>query len=165
MSKKSKIIVLTALTVLVLAVLILIVIENVGKKSYVIRNNSDRDITSLKVVFELEEDGTELSGIYEGPLKAGEKAEGKFESVDFSDVGGEVGMFVTFDGEEEFFVYDGYFFGVFDGKLDIEFYKEDDQYRVRSSAGIGLFKNSSNTDLDDSVIYFDFEEGDWDYTE
>jgi hypothetical protein len=161
-SKKVKIIVISVVCVLLAAVMTLIVIEQVGKRKVKIVNNTDRNITKLQVMFETEEESTVICSLFDGELQSGRSYSGTFETQDFSSVPADLGMLVTFEGEEEIFVYDGYFDSRFDGSVDIEFFQAEGQYRAMLSATSGLFRNSDNTYMKDDEIFFDFENADWD---
>ena len=54
MSKRVKIIIFSVIGLLVAAVFVFIILENVSNNKYTIVNNTDMNITSLKVVFEWE---------------------------------------------------------------------------------------------------------------
>ena len=56
MSKKTKIIIISAVAVLLLAVIIVVAIEGFSGCRYSIKNNTDKNITSLRVVFEAAEE-------------------------------------------------------------------------------------------------------------
>jgi len=165
MNKTVKIILISVIAVIVTAIITLVTIEQASKRSYTIVNNTDKNITALGVMFEREEDGVALQMIYEGALNSGEKQSGKFETASFGEDGAELGIVVTFDGSEEIYCYDGYFVGSFDGKIDLEFYKTEGEYRLKSNASVGIFKNTDNTSLEDSEIVFDLEANDWDYVD
>ncbi|MBR4343837.1 MAG: hypothetical protein IKP88_14270 [Lachnospiraceae bacterium] len=167
MSKRVKIIIFSVIGLLVAAVFVFIILENVSNNKYTIVNNTDMNITSLKVVFEWEEDGTEISTIYEGSLNKGDTKQGHFDTVDFSGDGGEIGVYVTFEGHDELECYDGYILGKFNGKVNLEFYQNQGQYRLKQNASVGLFNNTENTALKNSEIEFIFDEDgdDWDYVE
>ena len=164
-SAKTKIIIGVVLAAIVVGFFVLIFLEQLGKKKVSIVNNTDKDITSLQVMFETEDDSEMLVSLYDGELKSGARYSGSFEEADFSEVEADLGMYVTFDGEEEIFLYDGYFYDRFEGSVDIEFYQEDGQYRVKMSATTGLFKNTANSAMKDDIYYFDFVNSDWDIVE
>lgn len=161
MKKETKIIIFSALGVIVAAVLCLIVIEESKKRTISIANHTDKDITSLSVMFETEDESEEILKLYEGALKKGESYKGSFEKIDFKDITADIGMLVTFDGEEEIFLYDGLFYNRFDGTIEIEFHQEEGQYRVLMNAYSGLFKNGTKTNMKNDDFYFDFEESDF----
>ena len=165
MSKTAKIIIFSVIGVLLAVVFLLIILENVSKNKFSIVNNTDKNITSLNVIFETEEEGVDQGLIYEGPLNKGEKVTGRFDTVDFSLLDGDIGIYVTFEGYEEIYCYDGMFSGKFDGKVDLEFYQSEGEYRLKSNASVGLFNNTDNTQMENNEIFFDLEEEDWDYIE
>ena len=160
-----KIAILSVVALLVVAVIVLIIIEAVGKRRVTIYNHTDRNITSLKIMFETEDESEEIMSLYDGALNSGASYKGSFEAIDFSEVSADLGMLVTFEGEDEIFLYDGYFYDRFDGSVDIDFFQADGQYRVKMSATTGIFRNSTGTAMKDDVLYFDFEEADWDFVE
>ena len=165
MSKKVKIILISIVAVLVTAVIVIVAIEEISKKKFTVVNNTGKNITSLGLMFETEEDGAVLKQFYDGPLNAGDKVSGKFEAINFGEEGGELGVVVTFEGYEEIYCYDGLFTGNFDGKIDLEFYETEGEYRLKSTAGVGIFNDTDNTSLDESEIIFDLEGNDWDYAD
>jgi len=163
MSKKLKIILIVAASVLVVAVLGLIVLEDALKRRYTISNETDTNITHLQVFFETAEDGVELQTIFEGELKAGEEVSGKFERIGFGDIAGDIGVVVTFEGQEECYDYDGLITGVFDGRINLRFTKDEDgDLGAYLKAGFGLFNDPGDIELDNVRLYFDPEdEIDW----
>ena len=161
MSKKVKIIVAAVISVILVAVLVLVIIEETGKRTIRIANNTDKNIISLKVMFETEETSEELYTLYEGSLKSKDSYKGSFDTMDFSTEAADIGMLVTFDGEDEIFVYDGFFPDRFDGTIDIEFYQADGKYRVGMKAYSGLFKNEAKTGMKDDDYYFSFEDSEF----
>ena len=74
-------------------------------------------------------------------------------------------MLVTFEGENEIYVYDGYFYDRFEGSVDIDFHQAEGEYRATLSATTGIFRNDDNSAMKDDEIYFDFEQSDWDIVE
>lgn len=162
---KAKVIIISIVAVLVVAVMALIVIEGLGKRTVKIVNNTDKNISSLKVMFETEDESEELISLYDGALNSGEKYTGSYEPMDFSDYGADLGMLVTFEGENEIYVYDGYFYDRFEGSVDIDFHQAEGEYRATLSATTGIFRNDDNSAMKDDEIYFDFEQSDWDIVE
>ena len=164
MSKKIKIILIVIAGVLLIAVLSLIILEGELKRQYKIFNNTDRNITAVNVMFETAEDGVELQTIYEGSLKAGETVKGKFNRINFNDTAADIGIVVTFEGEEECYDYDGIIYGLFDGRISVEFIKDEDgKFGAYLNAGYGLFNDPGDTELDNARLYFDpDDELDWD---
>lgn len=162
---KVKVILISIAAVLVVAVLSLIVIEGFINQSVKIVNNTDKNITSLKVMFETEDESAELLSLYDGELKSGEKYSGSYTPMDFSEYGADLGMLVTFEGEAEIYVYDGYFYDKFNGCVEIDFHQAEGEYRATLSATTGLFRNDDNSSMKDDEIYFDFENADWDIVE
>jgi len=163
MSKKAKIIVLSIIGVILAGVIILVAIEGFSGKRYSIKNNTDKNISNIRVVFELAEEEGELKEIYSGPINAGSKVSGSFDAIDFDYDAGDIGIYLTFEGGDTMFLFDGYIEGRFDGKIDMEFYQEDGSYLLKSTASTGLFGNTDSTGLDESVIIFTDELDDWDY--
>lgn len=165
MSKKVKIIIISIISLILVAVLALIVLEETGKRKIRIVNNTDKNIKGLEVFFETEDEGIELYSLYNAELKSGQKYSASTELFDFENEAADLAMIVTFEGEEGIFVYDGYFYDRFDGAIDIEFYQAEGEYRARMSATSGLFRNTVKSGMKDDEIYFDFEESDWDFIE
>lgn len=165
MSKKTKIIVLSIVAVLLVAILVMVAIEGFSGCRYSIKNNTDKNITSLRVVFEAAEEEYEYADMYNGALEAGKSVSGSFKPVEFDEDGGDLGIYIKFEGSEEMFCFDGYFEGRFDGRVNMEFYVEDGVVNLKSTAVTGLFGSSENTSLDESVIVFNDDLSDWDYLE
>ena len=165
MSKKSKIIILSVIAVLVVAVIVLVALEGFSGCRYSIKNNSNINISSLKVVFESAEEDLEYADMFNGAVEAGKSVSGSFKPVEFDEYGGDLGIYITFEGAKEMFLFDGYFEGRFDGKVDMEFYVEEDELRLKTTASTGIFGNTENTELDGSVIIFTEDLSDWDYLE
>ncbi|MBO4920533.1 MAG: hypothetical protein J5372_01325 [Lachnospiraceae bacterium] len=165
MSKKTKIILLSVIAVLVVAVIILVAIEGFSGCSYSIKNNSNVNISSMRVVFESAEEDLEYAEMFNGGISAGKSVSGSFKPVEFDENGGDIGIYLTFEGSEEMFLFDGYFEGRFDGKVEMEFYVEEGELRLKSTASTGLFGNTDSTELDESVIIFTEDLSDWDYLE
>ena len=165
MSKKTKIIVLSVVAVLLVAILVMVAIEGFSGCRYSIKNNSDKNITSLRVVFEAAEEEYEYADMYNGALEAGKSVSGSFKPVEFDEDGGDLGIYIKFEGSEEMFCFDGYFEGRFDGRVNMEFYVEDGVVNLKSTAVTGLFGSSESTSLDESVIVFNDDLSDWDYLE
>ena len=165
MSKKVKIIIISVISLIVVAVFTLVILEQSRKCKVKIVNSTDKNITNLNLMFETEEDSKELRSLYNGELKSGQSYSGSYEAVDLSGTTADLGMIVTFEGEEEIFVYDGYFSDRYDGFVEVEFFQAEGEYRVRLSATTGLFKNADSSYMKDDEIYFDFENADWDYVD
>ena len=165
MSKKTKIIIISVVAVLLLAVIILVAIEGFSGCRYSIKNNTDKNITSLRVVFEATEEEFEYADMYNGALLAGKSVSGSYKPIEFDEDGGDLGIYITFEGSEEMFCFDGYFEGRFDGKVDMEFYVEEGTLSLKTTATTGLFGSTENTALDESVIIFNEDLSDWDYLE
>ena len=165
MSKKTKIIVISVVAVLLVAILVMVAIEGFSGCRYSIKNNTDKNITSLRVVFEAAEEEYEYADMYNGALEAGKSVSGSFKPVEFDEDGGDLGIYITFEGSEEMFCFDGYFEGRFDGKVDMEFYVEEGTVSLKTTATTGLFGSTENTALDESVIIFTEDLSDWDYLE
>lgn len=165
MSKKTKIIVFSVVAVLLVAILVMVAIEGFSGCRYSIKNNTDKNITSLRVVFEAAEEEYEYADMYNGALEAGKSVSGSFKPVEFDEDGGDLGIYIKFEGSEEMFCFDGYFEGRFDGRVNMEFYVEDGVVNLKSTAVTGLFGSSENTSLDESVIVFNDDLSDWDYLE
>ena len=163
MSKKAKIITFSVIGVILACVIILVAIEGFSGRKYTIKNNTDKNITNIRLVLELAEEETELQELYDGPLNAGSKVSGSFKTEDFDLDAGDLGIYLTFEGGETMFLFDGYFEGRFDGKINMEFYQEEGTYRLKSTASSGLFGSTENTGLDESVIVFSDALDDWDY--
>ena len=192
MSKKAKIILFSVAGVLVAAVFALVIIEGSMSRKYTIYNNTDKNITSLKVVFENAENADEYMTIFEGSLKAGEKIKGSFDKISFLDesledayfqydniesllkegiseserVPGDIGVLVTFEGEEESYDYSEPIFGTFEKRFVLEFIKDEDgEFGGTLTIGNGLFSGSNEInelsfDPDDELSLDDFDE-DW----
>jgi len=165
MSKKTKIIVISVVAVLLVAILVMVAIEGFSGCRYSIKNNTDKNITSLRVVFEAAEEEYEYADMYNGALEAGKSVSGSFKPVEFDEDGGDLGIYIKFEGSEEMFCFDGYFDGRFDGRVNMEFYVEDGVVNLKSTAVTGLFGSSESTSLDESVIVFNDDLSDWDYLE
>ena len=163
MSKKAKIITFSVIGVILVCVIVLVAIEGFSGRKYTIKNNTDKNITNIRLVLELAEEETELQELYDGPLNAGSKVSGSFKTEDFDLDAGDLGIYLTFEGGETMFLFDGYFEGRFDGKINMEFYQEEGTYRLKSTASTGLFGNTETTGLDESVIVFSDALDDWDY--
>ncbi|MCR4624896.1 MAG: hypothetical protein K5795_02855 [Lachnospiraceae bacterium] len=163
MSKKAKIITFSVIGVILACVIVLVAIEGFSGRKYTIKNNTDKNITNIRLVLELAEEETELQELYDGPLNAGSKVSGSFKTEDFDLDAGDLGIYLTFEGGETMFLFDGYFEGRFDGKINMEFYQEEGTYRLKSTASSGLFGSTENTGLDESVIVFSDALDDWDY--
>ena len=163
MSKKAKIITFSVIGVILACVIVLVAIEGFSGRKYTIKNNTDKNITNIRLVLELAEEETELQELYDGPLNAGSKVSGSFKTEDFDLDAGDIGIYLTFEGGETMFLFDGYFEGRFDGKINMEFYQEEGTYRLKSTASSGLFGSTENTGLDESVIVFSDALDDWDY--
>ncbi len=195
MSKKAKIILFSVAGVLVAAVFALIIIEGSMSRKFTLFNNTDRNITNLKVVFENAENADEYMTIFEGSLKAGEKVNGSFNKISFLDESleeayyqydniesllkegisdsertpGDIGILVTFEGEEESYDYSEPIFGTFENRFIIEFTKDDDSFGGLITIGNGLFSSSNETydlsfDPDDELTLDDFDD-DWEFEE
>lgn len=158
----AKIVIFSIISVIVVGLLVLIVLEGVNKEKITIVNNTNKNITSLKVLFETEDESEELQTLYDGELKSGASYSGSYTPMDFSEAEADLGMLVTFEGESEIYVYDGYFYDRFNGNIDIDFHQAKGEYRATLSATNGLFRNSDNSAMKDDEIYFDFEAADWD---
>lgn len=182
MSSKAKVILISVVAVVMVVIFSLVLVEGLNKNKYNIRNNTDKNITSLKVYMEdsEESDSVQIGDvIFEGSVNAGSSESGSFKGFDFKnyvddqngnkvyvgDFIGELAMLVTFEGEDQIFVYDGVFSNPFDGKIDIEFYQEEGKYWARLSATTGLFKDTKYTELKDDELYFDFEESEFYYAD
>ncbi len=161
MKKGVKIGVFSVLALALVLVIVLIVVDGLSNNHYEFINNTDKDITYLCVSFE--DDSYELyDEIYEGELKKGETVTGKYSTLDFTTCDRFCCAYVDFDGEEEIVVSDGYFEGKFRGKIVLEFYQEDGEYRIKMRSGVGPSMDDSVSGMD-SDIYFDFENSDWNY--
>ncbi|MCQ2495129.1 MAG: hypothetical protein MJ131_00895 [Lachnospiraceae bacterium] len=160
-NKKAKVIALSALCGFFALVIVLVVVESLMGNRYKFTNKTDKNITALTVFFE-DDEGEYSTQIFDGTLDKGKTESGKFETIDCSRVDRSFYAFVEFEGEEEVMVYDGFFIGQFNGSVSLEFYQENGEYRLKTDASTGLFGNSDDSGMD-SVIYFDFENADWDY--
>ena len=165
MSKKTKIIILSVVAVILIVVIAMVAIEGFSGCRYSIKNNTGKNITSLRVVFEAAEEEYEYADMYNGELNAGKSVSGSFKPVEFDVDGGDLGIYIKFEGCEELFCFDGYFEGRFDGKVNMEFYVEEGVVNLKTSATTGLFGSSESTSLDESVIVFNEDLSDWDYLE
>lgn len=163
MSKKAKIIVLSIIGVILTGVIVIVALEGFSGKRYSIKNNTDKNISNIRVVFELAEEEGELQEIYSGPINAGSKVSGSFDAINFDYDAGDIGVYLTFEGGDTMFLFDGYIEGRFDGKIDMEFYQEDGSYLLKSTASTGLLGKTDTTGLDESIIIFTDELDDWDY--
>lgn len=161
MSKKAKIIAISVLCMFFAIVIVLVVVESMMSNRYTFTNNTDKNITALTVFFE-DDEGEYSTEIFDGTLEKGKKQSGSYATIDCSRADRSFYAFVEFEGEEEVMVYDGYYIGQFNGDISLEFYQEDGQYRLKTKASTGLFKNTEDSGMD-SIIYFDFENADWDY--
>ena len=159
---KLKAVIISIVAVIVVAVIGLVAIEGINTCRIKIANHTDKNITNLKVMFETEDESLEMQNLFEGELKSGEKYSGSYDSMNFTEEPGDIGMLVTFEGEDEIYVYDGYFYDRFNGLIDIDFHQAEGEYRVTISASSGIFKNTDGSAIDDDEIYFDFEKADWD---
>lgn len=159
---KLKVVIISIVAVIVVAVIGLVAIEGINTCRIKIANHTDKNITNLKVMFETEDESLEMQNLFEGELKSGEKYSGSYDSMNFTEEPGDIGMLVTFEGEDEIYVYDGYFYDRFNGLIDIDFHQAEGEYRVTISASSGIFKNTDGSAIDDDEIYFDFEKADWD---
>ena len=163
MSKKAKIIILSVVGVILAGVIVLVALEGFSGKKFTIKNNTDKNITMIRVVLEMAEEETELQELYNGQISAGGKVSGSFKATDFDYDAGDLGIYLAFEGSDEMFLFDGYFEGRFDGKIDMEFYQEDGTYRLKTTASTGIFGNTDSTGLDESVLIFNNVLDDWDY--
>ena len=152
---KLKVVIISIVAVIVVAVIGLVAIEGINTCRIKIANHTDKNITNLKVMFETEDESLEMQNLFEGELKSGEKYSGSYDSMNFTEEPGDIGMLVTFEGEDE--IYDR-----FNGLIDIDFHQAEGEYRVTISASSGIFKNTDGSAIDDDEIYFDFEKADWD---
>ena len=159
---KLKVVIISIVAVIVVAIIGLVAIEGINTCRIKIANHTDKNITNLKVMFETEDESLEMQNLFEGELKSGAKYSGSYDSMNFTEEPGDIGMLVTFEGEDEIYVYDGYFYDRFNGLIDIDFHQAEGEYRVTISASSGIFKNTDGSAIDDDEIYFDFEKADWD---
>ncbi len=163
MSKQAKVIIISVISVFLLAVFGLILVEQLGKNKITVSNHTDKRIESLDLFFETEDEGTELMKLYNEALEPGQEYKSTFETINFGNDYGDIGMLVKFEGVDSIYVYGGLFENSFDGKINIEFYQAEGQYRVSMSATTGLFNSDEKTSLKKDDIYFMFDEADWEY--
>ena len=163
MSKKTKVVIISVISVLLLAVFGLILVEQISKNKITLSNHTDKRIESLDLFFETEDEGTELLKLYNEALEPGQEYKGTFKTVNFGNNYGDIGMLVKFEGVDSIYVYSGMFENSFDGKINIDFYQAEGQYRVSMSATTGLFNSDEKTSLKKDEIYFMFDEADWEY--
>lgn len=160
---KSKIWLIASAALIVVVVLVLIMVEDSMRCKYVIRNNTDKDIKNIEVVFETG-DGQTCSELYLGSVKAGEKVKGKYEPYDFSRIEdmGDMWVYVEFEGSKGIIFTDGMLYTNFDGSVSIDFNKEDGKYIADLDSSRGLFTGSELAGIE-AKIMLDLENGDWDY--
>lgn len=163
---KGTLIMAAAAGLLVIIATVLLIIESGIGGQYTITNKTDKNITGLTIYFD-DEEGNMLDMLYEGSLKAGETIKDSYGAAfNFSDLEANLAMLVQFEGEEELYVFDGFFNSPFDGNFEFEFYSTDERpYCLYMTAYTGLFKNTSATDLKQHFQLYtgSEEEGFWDY--
>ncbi|MCR5685432.1 MAG: hypothetical protein K6G81_08470 [Lachnospiraceae bacterium] len=150
----------------VLALLIVIIIlDGLWGKHLYIQNDTDKNITSISVYFEDTEENM-VDYLFEGAVEKGQKIDFPYnEKIEYAGIDYECAIYVEFDDGMEFEVADGTFRRDFNGNIRLRFYKEKDGYFIRTKAGVGLFENTHNTDMNSKIeLYFSGEDaGDWDY--
>lgn len=163
MKNKSGFITLIVGIVFFAIVIVLVVVDSLAGNSYKLVNNTDKNITSLTVFFD-DDEGEYSTDIFDGQLAAGETVKGKYETIDCTNADRTCSALVEFEGEEEMYIYGGYFVGKYNGNVSFEFYCENGEYRLAMNSGVGLFNVKKDSGMED-VIYFDFDNDEWDYVE
>ena len=132
---------------------------------YIIKNYTDKNIESLEVIFEIEDETSDYPDydVYYGPVGAGKTVSGSKPAIVFEDPDYMFIMVVTFENEEQMYIDENVISDSFAGKMDIEFYQENGKYWAR----INGYRNNSGSEkypgFDNIELYFDFAEGDWYY--
>lgn len=161
---KGAIIAIIAAGILIFSIILVLLIEAVYTQKVVIKNNTNKDIESIQVYFDSEEDA-EFPVIAEDiSIKAGEKISKSYKAVDMGIYQTELTLLVTFEGGETMMIYDGEFTGKYKGRIEGEFFENNGQYYLRLKAGVGL-SNSTESTFCDTDFILDIITGDWDYSE
>lgn len=129
---KITIIAIIAGAVILAAVILLLVAEaNIAGK-IVIKNKTDKDITGITVYFDDESGDVDQVIFTADEIKSGKTLRGDIEeSYNYTGRESSCCVLLQFEGGNPLFVYDGYFDGVFSGKITLEFnQKGDDVYFI-----------------------------------
>ncbi len=160
MNPKKLYYVLGALGLLLVAVVILVCVENSMANKLVVNNKSSHNITGLQFWYE-DADG-EYSDIMEfDSLAPKQKIKESTEELALSELSGEAWLSVQVSFEEggEALVQTGQFLYGFDGKISFEIDDAgEEEVIVRIKAGEGLFNSTAITGCDD-VYYINPKNG------
>lgn len=152
------------------AVIALVIVEFATSGRLHIVNNTGRNIENISVVFFDNEQSMNVDHLFEGSVKAGDKINFKYDGYyDFTGMDCTCDVDVKFEGYDSILVYDGVFYTVFKGSIDLIFTEEDGEYYITMKAYEGLFKSTRATGLDSKFrldlegAFFEDEEGFWDF--
>ena len=141
--------------------------EVIEKNKYYVINNTDMNITDISVLFETLDEGVPIFSLCTNEkIDKGETKEGELKAVDFGKEYAELAAKVTFEGKEEIYYFDGLFYDTFDGMVILEFYKTEDQLRLKAKADTGISQGDPEDILLDEEIYIDWsleDSGYWDW--
>lgn len=165
MSKGSKIGIIATAGIIAVLLIAMVVLEGVKSNTYVFVNNTDKDISYLAVYFTDDEYET-YDEMYVGEVKKGDSVKGSYETMDCTVYDRFCQIDVEFDNDEstELIIDDGYFEGRYKGKVELEFYQEDGEYRLRTHSAPSIFDSGDNVGMN-SVIYMNIDEKVWEYIE
>ncbi len=156
------IIVCGAILVSLIAILI---IEEIVLQKVVISNKTDRNIESISITFETEENEELILPVLDSiSVAAGETNKYSYSPVDMLGYATEIVFAIKFEDGETIWLYDGDFNGIYRGRIDAEFYEEAGEYYLKLKAGVGLTNSTENTYCDTEFILKP-DEGDWNYTD
>lgn len=160
LSKGMKIaIAAVAAVLLVCAVMVIVEMSMKGKISA--ENDTTKNISQLKVYFE-DADGVAGETIFDAAVPAGEKVKLSYEEQDMTAGEYTICFEVTFEGKKAVWMYDGDFNMKYNDLITMRFYEEKGELCMHATAGTGIFRSTTKTDVNtDFYIYPDEE--DWNY--
>ncbi len=135
-----------------------------GGKLY-IKNNTDKNITSISITFLDTESDALVEYLYGGSVDAGEKITFRYDDegpLDFAGMEATCIINVTFEGSEELVAWDGDFDSIFTGNIDLKFFQNKGKYYLDVLASKGLFKSVQANMNDRFVLDLENGEVDWD---
>ncbi|MBE5959885.1 MAG: hypothetical protein E7256_00625 [Lachnospiraceae bacterium] len=151
-NEKKTLLISCIIAVVMIAFVVLMVVESTSKGKLTITNETDKEITSVKMYFANYDEEYESDALFDDALAANTDASITLEKYALK--GMEAGLIieVTFDGEEKRTFDVGYFNNDFEGKIKVSFYEEaDGSVSMKVKATTGLFGSTSQTYCNNDV--------------
>ncbi len=150
---------------ILVSLIAILIIEEIVLQKVVISNKTDRNIESISITFETEDNEELILPVLDSiSVAAGETEKYSYSPVDMLGYATEIVFAIKFEDGETIWLYDGDFNGIYRGRIDAEFYEEAGEYYLKLKAGVGLTNSTENTYCDTEFVLKP-DEGDWNYTD